>query len=164
MAEGQIAEGAEPVPYIARTHAYYEAQGFERPYVYAHHDQAPFAPLSKPLADSVVGLITTASLYLRKPLEPRRVESAPIDPPPAHLYTSDLSWDNNATHTNDVDSFCPIEPLRTLAREGVIGGLAPRFHCAPTEYSQRATREHDAPEILRRLRDDRADVVLLVPL
>jgi hypothetical protein len=34
----------------------------------------------------------------------------------------------------------------------------------PTEYSQRATSERDAPEILRRCREDGADAALLVPL
>jgi D-proline reductase (dithiol) PrdB len=154
----------QPVAYMARTRAYYEAQGFERAYAYAHHDGAPFTPLPKPLARCTLALVTTASVYPRAPLEPRRVESAPVNPPPERLYTDDLSWDKNATHTDDVASFCPIVPLQALARESVIGTLAPRFHCAPTEYSQRATVEHDGPEILRRLREDGADIALLVPL
>jgi hypothetical protein len=149
---------------MARSRTYYHAQGFEHPYVYAHHDQAPFTPVSKALADCTVGLVTTASIYPRAPLEPRRVESAAAVPAPTRLYTDDLSWDKQATHTDDVNSFCPIEPLQALCREGVIGRLAPHFHCAPTEYSQRATELHDAPEILRRLREDRCDVALLVPL
>lgn len=154
----------EPVEYITRTRAYYEAQGFERAYQYAVHDQAPFTPLAKPLRHCTVGLVTTASVYPRAPLEPRRIESADVSPPPQRLYTADLSWDKQATHTDDVNSFCPIEPLQLLARQQVIGGLAQRFHCAPTEYSHRMTTEQDAPEILRRLREDGADVALLVPL
>jgi len=39
-----------------------------------------------------------------------------------------------------------------------------RFHCVPTDYSQRRTREQDAPALLERLREDAADVALLVPL
>jgi D-proline reductase (dithiol) PrdB len=154
----------QPVAYMARTRAYYQAQGFERDYAYAHHDDAPFTPLPKPLGRCTLGLVTTASVYPRAPLDPRRVESAPLEVPPKRLYTDDLSWDKAATHTDDVASFCPIVPLRELVREGVIGALAPRFHCAPTEYSQRATVEHDAPEIARRLREDGADIALLVPL
>jgi hypothetical protein len=42
--------------------------------------------------------------------------------------------------------------------------VAPRFHGVPTDYSQRRTSEQDAPEILRRLREDAVDVALLVPL
>lgn len=153
-----------PVPYIARTRAYYEAQGFDRPYRYAHHDHAPFSLLTKPLAACTVGIVTTASIYPRALLDPRRVVSAPMTPPPVRLYTDDLSWDKQATHTDDVNSYCPIEPLQTLVEEGLIGRLTSRFHCAPTEYSQRSTVEKDAPEIMRRLREDGADVVLLVPL
>lgn len=153
-----------PVAYMTRTRTYYAAQGFERPYAYARHDDAPFAPLPRPLAQCTLGLVTTASLYPREPLEPRRVASAPCEPVPARLYTDDLSWDKQATHTDDVASFCPIVALRTLEQEGVLGRLAEHFHCAPTEYSQRTTEDTDAPEILRRLRQDGADVALLVPL
>lgn len=161
---GVDAPDTGPVAYIDRTHAYYAAQGFSQPYAYAHHDQAPFAPLDKALADCTLGLITTACSYPRAPLEPRRIESVATTPAPGRLYTADLSWDKQATHTDDVESFCPLGALRTLAEEGTIAALAPRFHCAPTEYSQRNTWNHDAPEILGRLRSDGCDVALLVPL
>jgi D-proline reductase (dithiol) PrdB len=154
----------EPVGYMARTQAYYAAQGFARSYDYAYHADAPFTPLSRPIEQCTVGLVTTASLEPRAPLEPRKVASAPCKPAPQRLFTDDLSWDKEATHTDDPGSFCPIEVLQEFAQEGAIGGLAQRFHCAPTEYSQRMTRESDAPEILRRLREDAADVALLVPL
>ncbi len=155
---------SEPVPYIRRTREYYEAQGFDRAYRYAHHETTPFARMSKPLDECTVGLISTASTYPRASLEPRKVDSGTTTPPPTRLYADDLSWDKKATHTDDVNTFCPIEQLKALAAEGVIGALAPRFHCAPTEYSHRTTLEKDAPELHRRLLEDRADVALLVPL
>jgi len=34
----------------------------------------------------------------------------------------------------------------------------------PTEYSQRRTTERDAPEILRRCREDGVEAALLAPL
>lgn len=156
--------GGTPVAYLERTRAYYAAQGFRRPYRYAHHKDAPFTPLTRPLAACRIGVVTTASLRPRAPLEPRRVASAPTSPAPARLYGDDLSWDKQATHLDDVDSFCPIGTLQALARQSFIGSLARRFHCAPTEYSQRMTVEQDAPELLERLRDDQVDAVLLVPL
>ena len=155
-------EGA--VRYIDRTHAYYEAQGFDRNYQYAHHDDAPFTPLSKPLNECTVGVVTTASLVHRPPLTPRTVDSGPTQAAPERLFTDDLSWDKNATHTDDRESFCPVDCLQALASEGRIGALAPRFHCAPTEYSQRTTRESDAPDLLERLCADGADVAVLLPL
>ena len=155
---------SEPVPYMARSHAYYEAQGFDKHYQYAHHVDIPFTPLSKPLGECTLGIVTTASTYARKPLEPRKVNSAPIEPEPKRLYADDLSWDKVATHLDDLYSYFPIAQLKEQVDLGVLGGLAPNFHCAPTEYSQRATTEGDAPEILRRLQADGADVALLIPL
>jgi D-proline reductase (dithiol) PrdB len=154
----------DSVAYITRTREYYQAQGFDKAYSYAQHDDAPFTPLAKPLTQCTVGLVTTASTTFRAPLEPRKIDSGSTLNPPQRLYTDDLSWDKQATHTDDLNSFCPIKHLDTLGRRGVIGSLAPRFHCAATEYSHRATLEQDAPEILRRLQEDQADVALLVPL
>jgi hypothetical protein len=168
MTEGQPVSSSPnptaPVPYIRRSREYYEAQGFERAYRYAHFESVPFAALPKPLEDCTLGLITTASTYPRAPLEPRRVNSAPTTPPPVRLYTDDLSWDKETTHTDDVNTFCPVEHLQALVTEGVVGALTARFHCAPTEYSQRTTLQKDAPELHRRLVEDGADIALLVPL
>jgi D-proline reductase (dithiol) PrdB len=94
----------------------------------------------------------------------KQVWSGAIDAPPERLYTDDLSWHKEATHTRDVESFLPIRRLHEVAAQGRIGGVAPRFHGVPTDYSQRRTVEHDAPEILSRCREDGADVALRVPL
>ena len=153
----------QPVQYIAKTKAYYEAQGFDTPYRYAHFSEAPFTPLTKPLSQSRVGLVTTASTYPRVPMEPRKVDTAQIHAG-LELFANDLSWDKEATHLDDRNSYCPIDSLQRLADEGHIGGLAPSLQCIPTEYSHRSTLEHDAPEILKRLRLDEVDIALLVPL
>lgn len=152
------------VQYIERTRLFYEAQGFTAAYQYAQNKGAPFQHLDKPLGESRVGLITTASRYFREDLEPRKVDYGESQDIPERLYTDDLSWDKEATHTDDVNSFCPIETLNELQTEQVIGSLGRRFVCAPTEYSKRATVEQDAPDILAALREDEVDVALLVPL
>lgn len=153
-----------PVPYMERTRRYYEAQGFERAYVWAHFDEVPFAPLAKPLAESTLAVVTTSALYDREATDPRYVASASMSSPPDRLYANDLAWDKNATHMDDRGSYLPLEPLAELVRQGRIGKLADRFHCAPTEYSKRRTLASDAPEILKRCREDGADLALLVPL
>lgn len=155
---------ASPVPYMERTRAYYAAQGFTNPYIWAHFDEVPFSPLSKPLAQSKLAIITTASLYDRTFADVREVASGPTDDPPQRLYGNDLEWDRKATHLDDVNSFFPLRHLEALVEAGRIGGITARFHCAPTEYSQRRTRTVDAPEILRRCREDGADAAMLVPL
>ena len=158
------------VSYIDRTREFYAAQGYENPYRWAHFDEVPFARLAKPLSECRVALVTTASVYRgQSPKDgvlrgAKQVWSGPTDAPPKRLYTDDVAWDKEATHTDDVDSFLPIHPLEALASAGRIGSLAPRFHGVPTDYSQRRTLEQDAPEILSRCREDGVDVALLVPL
>jgi hypothetical protein len=154
------------VSYIDRTREFYGALGYENAYRWARFDEVPFTRLAKPISECRLTLVTTSSL-VRKPGEKRgakQVWSGPTDPAPERLYTDDLAWDKQATHTDDVESFLPITRLRELALSGRIGGLAARFHGVPTDYSQRRTIENDAPEILGRCREDGVDAALLVPL
>ncbi len=157
------------VSYIDRTREFYAALGYERPYQWAHHEEVPFAPLAKPLATCRVAVVTTASppgTHARPGSlrAGKAVWSGPVDPAPERLFTDHLSWDKEATHTEDVESFLPLAALGSFVASGRIGSVAPRFHGVPTDYSQRRNVEEDAPEILRRLREDAADVALLVPL
>ena len=153
------------ISYIDRTREYYAALGYPKPYVWAHHEEVPFAPLAQALAGARVGLITTASPLRRgEEKTPKTVWSGNTASPPDALYTDDLAWDRDNTHTQDVESFLPIRHLKRFADEGRIGSLAPRFHGVPTDYSQRRTLEQDAPEVLARCREDGVDVALLVPL
>jgi D-proline reductase (dithiol) PrdB len=158
------------VSYIDRTREFYRAQGYADAYAWARHTDAPFTPLPKPLAECRLGLVTTASPWREQKVVDgvlrgrKQVYSAPVGPPPERLFTDDLAWDRNATHTDDVPSFLPIPQLQAWVAEGRLGSLAARFHGVPTDYSQRRTQEQDAPEVLARLRADAADVALLVPL
>lgn len=175
----QAAYEADPayrvfVSYIDKSREFYAAQGYERPYRWAKHDDAPFTPLPKRLADCRVGLVTTSALLPgwgpgdpmpdEDELPAWEVYTAPSDPPPDRLYTWHRSWDKEATHTEDLDTFFPIHRLQVLAREGRVRDVSPRFYGIPTEYSQRRTREIDAPEVLRLMQEDAVDVAVLVPL
>jgi len=157
-----MAEPDAPVSYMERTRHYYRALGYADDYQWASFDDAPFAPLARPLPELRIALITTAS-----PADfdgVKRVWSGPVSPPPEKLFTDNVAWDKESTHTDDRASFLPIEAASELAAEGIFAGLTARFHGVPTEYSQRKTREVDAPEILARVREDGADAAILCPL
>jgi hypothetical protein len=149
-----------PIRYMERTRLYYRALGYHNDYVWAHFEDVPFTPLARPLAETRIGLVTTAGPpggYPRDEMGQRHVWSGPIEAPPQR-FSTDMAWDRETTHTDDRASYLPIEAASELAR------LASRFHGVPTEYSQRKTQEEDAPEVLARLRDDGAQAAILIPL
>ena len=173
--EGEQLDSPDPahrvfVSYVDKSREYYLAQNFNNPYRWAHNDTAPWTALSKPLARSRVGLVTTSSLVTWEGTEPNPgdvpnvVFAAPVQPPPDRLYTMHRFWDKDATHTNDVESFCPIRRLSEARDAGRISSLSPRFYGVPTEYSQRKTNEVDAPAVLRFCQEDAVDIAILVPL
>ena len=154
----------QPVGYMERTRRYYRALGYKADYTWAHHEDAPFTRLARPMAQARIALLTTASPPDGSNKDAkgwRHVWSAPVAPPPAALDTSDLAWDRETTHTDDRESYLPLQAAAGLALEGRFAGLAPRFHGVPTEYSIRKTNTQDAPETLARLREDGADAAIL---
>ena len=152
------------VPYMERTRDYYRAQGYTTDYQWAQNDETPFCKPTKPISECRVGIVTTAMPNTEIARTNRKVYSTLVSPIPESMYTEDLSWHQTVTHTNDVNSFIPLEQLMVIEDEGGIGSLATRFHSVPTEYSQRNTIENDAPEILEKLREDEVDVAILIPL
>ena len=171
-----MSKASVPVPYMERTRQYYAAQGYPQAYQWASNEDTPFVEPTVPLAQAKVALITTASPLQGRSagdgvsasggtlLLQKQVFSGEVTDPPAGLFTGDLSWDKESTHTEDLGSYFPLALLEKLASEGVIGSVAPRYHCVPTEYSQRQTLAEDAPLIRQRCIEDEVDVAVLVPL
>ena len=167
------AEHDVPIPYLQRTRDYYQALGFP-PYRWAHFVEVPFAPLAKPLAQSRVALITTAAPYqpgagdqgpgakYNAKAKFYTVYSGPAEEIP-DLRISHVGYDRVHTTAEDAGTWLPLARLQEFVKAGRIGALTPRFHGAPTNRSQRVTTETDAPELLRRCREDGADVAVLVP-
>lgn len=162
-----------PIQYIDRITRYYQTLGYGKPYGWAHFVDAPFTPLSKPVAESRVALITTAAPY-----QPDAGDQGPWsaynskakfydvysgDTGEDHdLRISHIGIDRKHTSQEDSDSWFPLPMLRRMAEEGHIGEVAPRFHGAPTNRSHRATIEVDAAEIVKRTLEDGADCAVLV--
>jgi glycine/betaine/sarcosine/D-proline reductase family selenoprotein B len=171
---GFAPEHDAPVAYMQRTRDYYLALGYGNPYRWAHYAEVPFASLTKPLAQSQIGLVTTAALY-----QPGKGDQGPGAPYNGsakfyRVYSGDtavdhdlrishIGYDRIHTTAEDSGTWFPLPALRELAAAGRIGAAAPRFHGAPTNRSHRTTLDQDGPELLARLREDRVDAVILVP-
>jgi D-proline reductase (dithiol) PrdB len=152
------------VGYMERSRLYYQAHGYEKPYLWAHHDEVPFSPLGKPLRDCTATIVTTAMPDNSFTRELRSLQKGDMTQVPDSLYIDELAWDKDATHTDDLDSYFPIRRLTELVNEGKLGQLAQHYYCVPTSYSQRQTIELDAPGILKACLEENVDIALLVPL
>ena len=163
------------IDYIDRTREHYLAEGFNNPYQWAYYDDVPFTPLAKPLAESRIGLITTAAPFQpdkgdQGPHAPYNndakfhdVYTLPCDPPP-DLRMSHIGYDRNHTVPEDLDAYFPLAQLQAAVAEGRIAGIPPRFYGVPTLRSQRHTIDIDAPEVLRLCREDGVDAAILAAI
>lgn len=163
-----------PIAYLQRTRSYYQALGYGAPYEWAHFATVPFHRLAKPLSACRVALITTAAPY-----QPGKGDQGPAAPYNAAakfytVYSGDTEHDHDLriahvaidrAHTTaaDIATYFPLVELRRCAAKGRIGSIAPRFHGAPTNRSQRITLEVDCPEIVARCRADGVNAAILVP-
>ena len=169
----RAAEHDVAIPYIQRTRDYYQALGYGAPYQWAHGTQVPFQPLRTSLSRCRVALITTAAPY--------QSDKGDQGPGAAYnarakfyaVYSGDtardhdlriahLAIDRQHTTAQDPATYFPLPRLREAARAGRIGSLAPRFHGAPTNRSQRSTLEVDGPDIAARCQADGVDAAILV--
>ena len=108
--------------------------------------------------------MTTAVAHPEIPKPIREAESIPFSQTPEMFDTSELSWDKQTTHTDDRQSYFPLETLQELQLEGWIKGIANRYHFVPTQYGHRTTSEDDAPRIANACLEDEVDIALLIPL
>ncbi len=152
------------VRYMERSRLYYQAQGYETPYQWAHFDEVPFAALKKPLSECKATIVTTGMPDDSFTSVTRSLQIGDMHQIPEGLYTAELAWDKDATHTDDLDSYFPVRHLTEKVKAGRLGRLADCYFCVPTSYSQRQTIEQDAPEIVRSCLSEGVDVAFLVPL
>lgn len=152
-----------PVKYIDRTRAFYLSKGFPKPYAWAQNSHSSFTPLGKPLEQSRLALITTA-MPMDTAGQERGLHIRDRQPAPEILSTNDLAWDKETTHTNDLDSYFPLNHLLDLVEQNALGSIADQYYCVPTLFSQNHTCKVDAPNILKSLQADNVDIALLVPL
>ena len=135
-----------PVPYMQRTRDYYAAIGYTTPYRWAHHADAPFQPLKKPLAQSRVTIVTTAA-----PFDPAKGDQGPGaaynggakfyqvydgDTSQQHdLRISHIGYDRKHTSATDSGTWFPLGSLRRRRPRADRRGRAALLRCADQPQS-----------------------------
>lgn len=126
----------------------------------------PYTPRSRELNDTVFALVTTAGVHLRDQ-EPFNVGGdnswrlIPGDIEANQLMVTHSHYDHRDAD-RDINCVFPIDRLRELATEGIIGGISDK-HLGFMGYSQnlRDLYERAAPEMAKIIVRSKADAVLL---
>ena len=138
----------------------------------------PWAPLTKPLAEARIALVTTAGINVRGVEPPFDYAREQLEPnwgdPTYRMLPRDLRQDqvqsghlhiNNDDIDADFNVVLPISLMLELETEGVIGSLAPtNYSFMGYQPDTTEWRERYAPEVARRMRDEHVDGVLLTPV
>jgi D-proline reductase (dithiol) PrdB len=158
-----------PVDYIPRIQEKYTQEGYTAYRWVVNSDPPPWQPLRQPLSTSRLGLVASGGIYITGQV--------------AFHYKDDMSWrviptdvktaDLRATHfaydltdaRQDPNVVFPIDTLRGLVSEGVIGALAANAYTFMGGiYSVRRVQQELAPQLLERLLAEYVEAVLFVPV
>ena len=157
-----------PVDYIERTRAQYDALGYP-PYLWVRNEGAPpFQPVSKPLAESRIGLIASGGIYREGQIafhyrDDFSFRAIPADTGPGALRVTHFAYDVTDARA-DPNVVFPLETLREEVRDGGIGAVGPdAYTFMGGIYSARKVREVLAPALAERMEEDAADAAVLVP-
>lgn len=160
----------EPIAYVKRLNAHYQSQGF-KPYQWSVYESAPLSALAKPLARCRVALLTSGGISHRdaRPFNPQARNDLRLDPIAAdtrgELLVINDDYYIHRDADRDVNCIFPIDRLRELAVEGVIGAVAPTHYSGfmGRIYTRDAVINEAAPAFARRLLAEEVDAAALVP-
>ena len=129
------------------------------------HDDAPFAPLAKPLSEAKLALVTTAGLHLRSDAPfASGDQTYRVIPASAILQShTSIGFDRTAI-MRDINVTFPIDRLRELVERGTIGEMSERFYSfLGANRDPKRIIEETGPEVAGKLLDEGVDAVLLTP-
>jgi len=157
------------VEHIKRISELYSRLGYPPHNWVRNEDTPPWQPLKKPLHKSRVALSASGGIYKVGQLAFHFKDDDSYRVIPKDVNIRDLRITHFAYDMTDArrdpNSVFPIDPLRRLEGEGLIGELAPfQYTFMGGIYSSRKVRENLAPAIIEQLLKHNVDVLLLVPV
>ena len=157
------------VDYMKRIRDKYAAKG-HAPYRWVvNEDSPPWQPLTKPLGECRLALIASGGTYVTGQVAFHFKDDTSFRMISRDVKTEDL----RATHfaydltdaRQDPNVVFPIDTLRRLVNEGIIGELADHAYTFMGGiYSAKRVREKVAPRLTECLLAEKVDAVLLVPV
>lgn len=175
MTQEQLLEGFLRVSLTDRYRMMYgdwveRAQALHHDFRVAENEAVAWTPLSRPLSNCRLALVTTAGVHKRKD-PPFETFAARGDPTYRVIPTNTESRDLMVSHGHydhsdadeDINCVFPIDRLRELEATGTIGALS-REHFAFMGFNPNPDKLlESAREVAIKLHADHVDVVLLTP-
>ena len=142
------------------------------------HDPIPWAPVSVPLSEAKVALLSTAGLSMRGDapfdMEGERRNPTRGDPSWRRIAADATSASVEVNHLHidtgyierDLNVALPLDRLRELVSDGSVGSMA-ESHYSIMGYQGNDTsvlEEQSAPEIAAAMRGEGVDLALLAPV
>ena len=159
-----------PVSYIDAITERYASLGYQPYRWFKAEGSPPWQPLSKPLAKSRVGLLSTAGAYVVGQVAFHYKDDTSVREIARDTSTEDLRFSHITENyledpREDPNCILPLAALRQAEAAGEIGELAGRtLSCMGGIYSQRRVREELIPAVEAHFQREAVDVALLVPM
>ena len=167
-----VVPGHSPLPpadYIGETLRLYDSLGYGA-YRWAERPEVPpLTPLAKPLSDCRVLLVGSGGIYRHGQIafhtkDDTSIRIIPSDVDTAELRTAHFAYDQTDAR-NDPNCVFPLDRLRELVDEGVIGGLCDEsYGFMGGIYSVRRLEAETAVLLEEQCQAQEPDLVLLVPV
>jgi hypothetical protein len=140
-------------------------------------DPIPWTPLTQPLSEARIALVTTAGIYVKgvePPYDAEREKREPMWGDPTYRrIPRDVRQDqigashlhiNNRDLLADVNTVLPVVRVAELEAEAVVGSLAEtNYSFMGYQPNTGEWRERYAPEVAGLMKDEAVDAVLLAP-
>ena len=154
-----------PIAYIPRTREMYADY---KPYRWVVNEDVPWTPLTKAVSRCEVAVLSSGGVYHKEQAPFHARDDSSYREISRDVSVDDLRISHFGYLTEDAkkDPNCvfPLERMRELEAEGVIGKLAdPAYGIMGGIYSARKVRDELAPRIVERLMQTKVDAVFLVP-
>ncbi len=159
----------EPADYLEATRSLYDSLGYT-PYRWAERTEpVPLRAPARPLSENKVLLIGSGGIYRHGQVafatkDDTSIRTIPTGTPSSELRTAHFAYDQTDAR-EDPNCVFPLDRLRELATDGVIGGLTEQSGSFMGGiYSVRRFEAETVPQLVELCSAQEPDLVLLVPV
>lgn len=160
----------KPINYVEALNSHYGSLGFP-PYQWTVNETAPLTRSGKPIENCTVSLLTSGGVshcslpgFNPDARNDHRLDTVQNDASSADFEIND-SYYNHSDAESDLNCVFPIDRLRELAEDSVIGSVATRLWSGfmGRIYNRTKVIQESAPAFVEKLKEDGVDILIAAP-